>query len=317
MSDVLPSAAQAEIVGEAEEGAGDDGGAEEESGGDGESTRADGSDNDGGSDDSGSYSSGSGSESSSDDGGYRAPIMDGRKVTFRVRDLNPHLVCSLCDCYFRNATTITACLPNQCTFCRDCIKKHLAYANTCPKCATVLGQDACRDDHIIQSLIDKVFPAEIAASDESAASASSGVKRKASADGAHDGSAGASDEMKRRRTDDDEQDTLAFRLEALVETEPERQLGNIPKPFLRTSGKLLIIHLKKYLAGKVAFRIEKDAASGEEKRVEYALDATDIDILCKEEVLGDELSLNFIKATRWIGGGVESNDLELKFRKKL
>ena len=292
-------------------------GAPEESTGGGDSAHADGSGGDDGSDESGSYSSESGSESSSDDGGYRAPIMDGRKVTFTVRDLNAHLVCSLCDCYFRNATAITACLPKQCTFCRDCIKKHLAYANTCPKCTTVLGQDACRDDHIIQSLIDKVFPAEIAASAESAAGESSGMKRKASADGDRGGSAGASDEMKRRRTDDDDQEAMAFRLEALVETDPERQLGNLPKPFLRTTGKLQIIHIKKYLAGKIAFRIEKDAASGEEKRVEYALDETDIDILCKEEVLGDELNLNFIKATRWIGGGVESNDLELKFRKKL
>ena len=72
----------------------------------------------------------------------------------------------------------------------------------------------------------------------------------------------------------------------------------------------------RYLAKKVAFRLEKDAATGVETRVEYTLDASDIDILCKEEVLGDELSLNFIRRTRWIGADTE-DDLALTFRKKL
>ena len=36
-----------------------------------------------------------------------------------------------------------------------------------------------------------------------------------------------------------------FGLTAVVETEPARQLGNLAKSFLRTSGQLLIIHIKK------------------------------------------------------------------------
>ncbi|CAM9484052.1 unnamed protein product, partial [Phaeothamnion confervicola] len=38
-----------------------------------------------------------------------------------LRDLNPHLVCPLCNGYFRDAYTIPECMD---TFCKSCLYKH-------------------------------------------------------------------------------------------------------------------------------------------------------------------------------------------------
>ena len=55
---------------------------------------------------------------------------------FFVKDLNTHLVCSLCDGYFREAHTVPDCLH---TFCKCCLfkefaKKALKDAKNCPTC---------------------------------------------------------------------------------------------------------------------------------------------------------------------------------------
>jgi len=77
-----------------------------------------------GEDEDGSFSE----ESSEEESGYRAPIIDGRKVTFTVRDLNDNLVCTLCDCYFRHATMVTECLPRQVCVCASYIYLSVAVA---------------------------------------------------------------------------------------------------------------------------------------------------------------------------------------------
>ncbi|KAK3698096.1 hypothetical protein QZH41_017525 [Actinostola sp. cb2023] len=53
------------------------------------------------------------------------------KVTLKIREVNPHVVCSLCAGYFIDATTITECLH---TFCRSCIVKYLQSSKYCPTC---------------------------------------------------------------------------------------------------------------------------------------------------------------------------------------
>ena len=77
-----------------------------------------------GEDEDGSFSE----ESSEEESGYRAPIIDGRKVTFTVRDLNDNLVCTLCDCYFRHATMVTECLPRQVCVCASYMYLSVAVA---------------------------------------------------------------------------------------------------------------------------------------------------------------------------------------------
>jgi len=80
-----------------------------------------------------------------------------KTVTFRVADVNPHLACSLCEGYFRDAHTITKCLH---TFCKTCILAHLRTSRepTCPRCRGHLGphpMTAVLRDRTLQSLVDR------------------------------------------------------------------------------------------------------------------------------------------------------------------
>ncbi|CAE1244897.1 PCGF1 [Acanthosepion pharaonis] len=50
-------------------------------------------------------------------------------MKIRIRHVNPHIVCSLCAGYFIDATTITECLH---TFCKSCIVKYLQSSKCCP-----------------------------------------------------------------------------------------------------------------------------------------------------------------------------------------
>ena len=45
---------------------------------------------------------------------------DSQLVTIDVKNINPHLICRICNGYFRDATTITECLH---TFCKSCLLK--------------------------------------------------------------------------------------------------------------------------------------------------------------------------------------------------
>ena len=71
-------------------------------------------------------------------------------------------------------------------------------------------------------------------------------------------------------------------------------LAALEKPFLRTSGKLKVIHLKKYLCKKLALG-----------------GVDEVEILCKGETLGPELSLLFISRSRWVD---RKHDLVLNYR---
>ncbi|XP_043912503.1 polycomb group RING finger protein 6 isoform X2 [Protopterus annectens] len=54
-----------------------------------------------------------------------------------LSELNPYILCSICNGYFIDATTITECLH---TFCKSCIVKHFYYSNRCPRCNIIVHQ---------------------------------------------------------------------------------------------------------------------------------------------------------------------------------
>ena len=88
------------------------------------------------------------------------PDADFKEITFAVRDVNAHLVCRLCDGYYRDAHTITECLH---TFCKGCLLRHLETAPkpVCPHCNAGLGPHPMQGilhDRTMQSLVDKIFP---------------------------------------------------------------------------------------------------------------------------------------------------------------
>ncbi|MEE6485930.1 hypothetical protein FKM82_014455, partial [Ascaphus truei] len=72
-------------------------------------------------------------------------------------DLNPYILCSICEGYFVDATTITECLH---TFCKSCIVTHFYYTNRCPKCNIVVHQTQplynIRLDRQLQDLVYKL-----------------------------------------------------------------------------------------------------------------------------------------------------------------
>jgi len=78
-------------------------------------------------------------------------------------------------------------------------------------------------------------------------------------------------------------DEVAFEL-ALDETSPESiGLPKLDKPFIRTSAKITIFHLKKFLSNKLNLK-----------------SASEIEISYKGEILGSEHSLEYILKTRGV-----------------
>merc|ERR1712146_35839 len=73
------------------------------------------------------------------------------------------------------------------------------------------------------------------------------------------------------------------------------EMKGLNKPWIRTSPKITVKHLKKYLALKLA--------SGKHE---------DFEVTCQDEVLGTDHTLDFIKKTRWH----ENSNLVLHYRLK-
>lgn len=63
------------------------------------------------------------------------------------------------------------------------------------------------------------------------------------------------------------------------------QLPSLNKPLLQTSGRLRIIHLKKYIIQQLSLK---------------SMSPQTIEVRCNGDHVGDELSLTFIKKTRWL-----------------
>ena len=135
----------------------------------------------------------SGSESDSDsdsdsqndddedaDAALRRSLL-GSFVKVKRHVLNSHLVCTICNGYFRDAHTVQECLH---TFCKVCITLHAIKShNKCPTCQASLGHNMqdVRPDHTLQSLVGKLYPEYGPSADAAAKIAfyeARGIKRK-------------------------------------------------------------------------------------------------------------------------------------------
>ena len=87
------------------------------------------------------------------------PNVSASHVNFSIASINPHLVCPLCNGYFRDPYTITECLH---TFCKSCL--FFAFQTgfrQCPTCKTDLSPDPFRlvlSDRTLSTLVHKIFP---------------------------------------------------------------------------------------------------------------------------------------------------------------
>lgn len=81
------------------------------------------------------------------------------KLMVKIREINPHIVCSLCAGYFVDATTLIECLH---TFCKSCIVKYLQTSVYCPTCNTKVHETHpltnIRLDRTLQDIVRNIVP---------------------------------------------------------------------------------------------------------------------------------------------------------------
>ena len=248
-----------------------------------ENESVEGSESDG--DENSSSGSGSEEESGSSEESDSDDVVE--EVTLRVSDLDDHLICFICKGYLRNAQTIVECLH---TFCKSCIMKHFRNQEgpkSCPKCSVSLqgdGLSSLRFDSTMQDLVDKIFPT-LKVEDEVKEDEfyrKRNIKRKSSEQRRNEPAdskttttttttttTSSVPSTKRPKTDESEKKTptpsgkviqnaeVSFKI-LPNESVPEMlKLSALPKPFLRTPGKLKISHLQKYLATKLKGEVMK------------------------------------------------------------
>eukprot|EP01112_Ceratiomyxa_fruticulosa_P004178 TRINITY_DN1457_c0_g2_i1.p1 TRINITY_DN1457_c0_g2~~TRINITY_DN1457_c0_g2_i1.p1 ORF type:complete len:375 (-),score=101.38 TRINITY_DN1457_c0_g2_i1:120-1151(-) len=222
---------------------------------------------------------------------FREPIVDGRNITFQTRILNQYLVCSICMGYFRDPHTIKECLH---TFCKVCIFRYLSENSDCPICGISLSPfpfEYVRFDRTLCSLINNIFPQllEQDLEDERRFCEEKGLPLPAHVKEWIDRRGGpAPKPMVVRKLTAEEaaksfyNDEIAFELHL---DESAKKAGSplieLAKPHIRTTAKITIVYIKKYLAQKVGVS-----------------QADQIEVLYKGEVLGVEHSLEYVLRTR-------------------
>ncbi|KAL3802209.1 hypothetical protein HJC23_001753 [Cyclotella cryptica] len=229
------------------------------------------------------------------------PTLDGDSVDFPLSNLQDHLICPLCGGYFRDPYTVADCLHS---FCRSCLIVHFRVGHRrCPTCNLSLEPDPFREvlaDRTLQEVVDKIFPWMRKKEDEEekAFYAARGIKLKPEYESVVKESPGGGG-GKKRKADDDEgdrksakdvvslrestNDMLDLQLEPYETPHEKISLPPLRHSILRTSGRLRIGSIKKYVLQRLGLKDSKSS----------------IEILCNDEPVGNEHSLTFILRTRW------------------
>jgi len=241
---------------------------------------------------------------------FRAPIVDGRNISFPTKIVNQYLVCPLCMGYFKEAHTIIECLH---TFCKSCIVKYFIYQkkSECPTCQTQLGPfpvDKLKYDRQIQNIVDKIFPhleqedVEVATQFYATRGLDvrellTGPKRK----GAQHQEPAPVVTKKLRKEDTQKKfysDEVGFEL-VLDEKETSDKLKRLDKPFIRTSSRVTVKHLKKYLTNKIKMNPD---------------DVVDLEITYRGEILGNEHTLEYVLKARGLEPGTKTPIFKYRLR---
>ncbi|GMH78697.1 hypothetical protein TrLO_g1450 [Triparma laevis f. longispina] len=236
------------------------------------------------------------------------PKIENGTTTFVTMSVNKYLCCSLCSGYFRNPYTITECLH---TFCHACLLKEFRKKGgdkKCPECGVgvnLSSETSMMADRSLQELIEKIFPKIIR--DEEATEAAfysqRGIKRKQVYEIKEDNK--GKDEKKKGEKGEKKkpishlEDEINFQLLPLPDSSlssADLSLPKLGKPYLRTSGRLKVLQIKKYL----------------NKKIGEVVPNVHVQLFCQNTLLGNELSLTFLKKTRWRNN---ETDLILHYRK--
>mmetsp|Transcript_29162 Transcript_29162/g.48202 ORF Transcript_29162/g.48202 Transcript_29162/m.48202 type:complete len:260 (+) Transcript_29162:149-928(+) len=233
------------------------------------------------------------------------PRIHNSSVDFALGPVNAHLTCKLCDGYFRDPITITECLH---TFCKSCLYYSFSIGfSKCPTCGVQLGPDPFKStlhDRTKEQLLDRVLFPELRAKDEAlerefyskkgiplkpefrAEELKKARRREATAAAA---AAAFAEEV--NNADDGGEDIELFL------TPANNSMPEVQYDLLHTSGKLKIMHLKRFLLA----RLEQTSMQ----------DPSVVEMTCKGSIVGNELSLTFIQRTMWLE---KDEPIELQYR---
>lgn len=243
-----------------------------------------------------------------------------RQIKFHLKPIERHLICSLCEGYLKEAVTISECLHS---FCKSCLYIHYSKGKTrCPQCSCVLGPDPYIStiyDPTLQELVDTVLP-ELKNNDEIAElkyyfdagippkeKYAEEIMRGLKAALISDEGSMKKDDQKLKKDSEAISERISggivpiqdyelnFSLHPVIEDgQGCTSLPSLKKSLLRTSGKLRMIQLKKFLV----------------KQLDLSIPHTSLEIRCKGKKVGDEHSLTFVSLTIWMN---PDQDMELQY----
>ncbi len=248
--------------------------------------------------------------------GKNSPSIQSDRVEFSLSNVTANLTCQLCGGYYRDCHTIVDCLHS---FCRSCLilffekKGHVENKNVtprlcCPTCDIEVGPHPFRrhtsistvqilPDRTLQEVVDKIFPRfKVQERDnEKKFYAEKNIKLKAEYQLLQNSDAsdrkvqpGGASKTSLAASSSNAMVTAAatFMNDNTIELilQPEDNLPALTHPQLRTSGKLKIISLKKYIL----------------QRMNYERKQKSLEVLCNGHPMGNELNLTFIYRTMWL-----------------
>lgn len=229
--------------------------------------------------------------------------MDSQEVVIKIRDLNPHVVCSLCAGYFVDATTITECLH---TFCKSCIVKYFQTSKNCPMCSLQIHETQplfnIRLDRTMQDIVGKLVPGILEAEEKRRREfyESRGMPVVKPQDDKENKKASHENMKEREYSDyrnlyrDDEQVSLCVErlyesgVEEDVEGDTEiksnvETVGVLSKKYIRCSARMMVAQLQKLLRMKLNIPEEKQ-----------------VDIVCNEQIVHPFRTMKFIWISEWL-----------------
>jgi len=263
---------------------------------------------------SSSSSSDSDSDSEIEEKEHKAPITDARELVVDMVAINPSLTCALCNGYYRDAHTIMDCLH---IFCRQCLIRHIARTRrndvvACPTrgCTTRListdpMKTEVRFDRNMQNIVDKIMPQFAKKEDEIKEKlyAQHGRGRRANGKraGGEGGAAEADGVTKKPKIGDEKfgmERLMIFELRpsdpapitSTAPSSPTQPLPPLPQPFIKTSAKVTVRVLRKFIADRLG--LESIGSPGANQIVP-------VEVQCGGEVLGQDHSIEYIWRTRW------------------
>eukprot|EP00573_Skeletonema_grethae_P003810 CAMPEP_0201696304 /NCGR_PEP_ID=MMETSP0578-20130828/8012_1 /ASSEMBLY_ACC=CAM_ASM_000663 /TAXON_ID=267565 /ORGANISM="Skeletonema grethea, Strain CCMP 1804" /LENGTH=327 /DNA_ID=CAMNT_0048182281 /DNA_START=222 /DNA_END=1206 /DNA_ORIENTATION=+ len=235
-----------------------------------------------------------------------APSIQSDHVEFSLSNATAHLTCQLCGGYYRDCHTIADCLHSLPQLSNIIFEKKGQVENKnvtprlcCPTCDIEVGPHPFRKhtsistvqilpDRTLQEVVDKIFPRFKVQEHENEKRfyAEKNIKLKAEYQLLQNND--ASDRKWQPTLSSNAMTTAvaAFMNDNTIDLilRPEDNLPALPYPQLRTSGKLKIISLKKYILQLINHEDEQQS----------------LEVLCNGHPMGNELNLTFIYRTMWL-----------------